>query len=100
MDGTTNFVHSYPFTCVSIGLAVQQQPVVGVVYNPILCEMFCAAKGSGAFLNDEPISVSNTQGRLGGSHCLPYKGLQLSSSFDPTDLWAHPGASNQFAALM
>lgn len=62
LDGTTNFVHSYPFTCVSIGLAVQQQPVVGVVYNPILGELFYAAKGSGAFLNDKPISVSDTQG--------------------------------------
>lgn len=61
LDGTTNFVHSYPFTCVSIGLAVQQQPVVGVVYNPILGELFYAAKGSGAFLNDKPISVSDTQ---------------------------------------
>jgi fructose-1,6-bisphosphatase/inositol monophosphatase family enzyme len=62
LDGTTNFVHSYPFTCVSIGLAVQQQPVVGVVYNPMLGEMFCAAKGSGAFLNDKPISVSDETG--------------------------------------
>lgn len=62
LDGTTNFVHSYPFTCVSIGLAVQQQPVVGVVYNPMLGELFCAAKGCGAFLNDQPIRVSDTRG--------------------------------------
>lgn len=62
LDGTTNFVHGYPFTCVSIGLAVQQQPVVGVVYNPMLGEMFTAAKGYGAFLNDKPIRVSDEQG--------------------------------------
>lgn len=62
LDGTTNFVHGYPFTCVSIGLAVQQQPVVGVVYNPMLGELFYAAKGCGAFLNDKPIRVSDTQG--------------------------------------
>jgi hypothetical protein len=62
LDGTTNFVHGYPFTCVSIGLAVQQQPVVGVVYNPMLNEMFTAAKGCGAFLNDKPIQVSDEQG--------------------------------------
>lgn len=36
LDGTTNFVHGYPFSCVSIALSVGQEPVVGVVYNPIL----------------------------------------------------------------
>lgn len=63
LDGTTNFVHGYPFTCVSIGLAVQQQPVVGVVYNPMLGEMFHAAKGCGAFLNDKSITASDTTGK-------------------------------------
>jgi fructose-1,6-bisphosphatase/inositol monophosphatase family enzyme len=36
LDGTTNFVHGYPFSCVCIALSIEQQPVVGVVYNPIL----------------------------------------------------------------
>jgi fructose-1,6-bisphosphatase/inositol monophosphatase family enzyme len=63
LDGTTNFVHGYPFTCVSIGLSIQQQPVVGVVYNPMLGELFHAAKGCGAFLNDTPIAASDTTGK-------------------------------------
>ena len=52
--GTTNFVHRFPFVCVSIGLAVYREPVLGVVYNPILGELFSAVKGRGALLNGEP----------------------------------------------
>lgn len=36
--GTTNFVHRYPFSCVSVGLTIGKRPVVGVVFNPILGE--------------------------------------------------------------
>lgn len=60
IDGTTNFVHQYPFVGVSIGLAVAKELVLGVVYNPILEEMFTATKGGGAFLNSSPIKVSST----------------------------------------
>lgn len=38
-DGTINFVHRFPYICVCIGLVVNKQPVVGVVYAPILDEM-------------------------------------------------------------
>ncbi|XP_037090142.1 inositol monophosphatase 1-like isoform X1 [Pollicipes pollicipes] len=58
VDGTMNFVHSFPFVCVSIGLTVNKEPVVGVIYNPILDHMYHARKGCGAFLNDERISAS------------------------------------------
>lgn len=58
IDGTTNFVHRYPNSCVSIGLAIGKQPAVGVVYNPLLDELFTATRGGGAFLNGAPISVS------------------------------------------
>lgn len=62
IDGTTNFVHGYPFSAVSIGLTVDKQPVVGVVYNFNLDQMFAAKKGSGATLNGKPISVSKCTG--------------------------------------
>eukprot|EP00250_Pteridium_aquilinum_P007697 c17367_g1_i1 orf=301-1128(-) len=58
LDGTTNFVHRFPFVCVSIGLTIEKVPVVGVVYNPILNELFTAVKGGGAFLNGTPIRAS------------------------------------------
>jgi len=59
VDGTTNFVHRFPFCCVSIALAVDKNVVVGVVYNPILDELFHAVDGQGAFLNNASISCSD-----------------------------------------
>jgi inositol-phosphate phosphatase/L-galactose 1-phosphate phosphatase len=58
IDGTTNFVHHFPFSCVSIGFCIDRTPVLGVVFNPILNELFSAVRGGGAFLNGEPIHVS------------------------------------------
>ncbi|KAJ3134863.1 hypothetical protein HK100_003258 [Physocladia obscura] len=53
VDGTTNFVHGFPFVCISIALVVGKEPVVGVVLNPILEETFYARRGGvGAFLVD------------------------------------------------
>ncbi|KAK3808391.1 MAG: myo inositol monophosphatase [Benniella sp.] len=51
IDGTTNFVHGFPFVAVSIGLTIGKEPVVGVIYNPILDQLFTAAKGRGAYLS-------------------------------------------------
>ncbi|EFJ24662.1 hypothetical protein SELMODRAFT_232297 [Selaginella moellendorffii] len=59
LDGTTNFVHGFPFVCVSIGLTIGKVPSVGVVYNPILNELFTAVKGRGAFLNGSKITASS-----------------------------------------
>eukprot|EP01025_Chloroclados_australasicus_P016298 TRINITY_DN18126_c0_g2_i5.p1 TRINITY_DN18126_c0_g2~~TRINITY_DN18126_c0_g2_i5.p1 ORF type:complete len:317 (+),score=44.56 TRINITY_DN18126_c0_g2_i5:105-953(+) len=61
IDGTTNFVHRYPFVCVSIGLTIHKEPIIGVVYNPILNELFSASKGAGAHLNGDPISVTSEE---------------------------------------
>ncbi|CAL1385975.1 unnamed protein product [Linum trigynum] len=59
LDGTTNFVHGFPFVCISIGLTIGKVPKVGVVYNPIMEELFTAIHGQGAFLNGNPIKVSS-----------------------------------------
>ena len=58
LDGTANYVHDIPAYCVSIGLIIDAEPVVGVIYDPRQNEMFAAAKGRGAFLNGRPIHVS------------------------------------------
>ncbi|XP_023642022.1 inositol-phosphate phosphatase [Capsella rubella] len=63
LDGTTNFVHGFPFVCVSIGLTIGKIPVVGVVYNPVMEELYTGVQGKGAFLNGKPIKVS-TQSEL------------------------------------
>ena len=49
-DGTTNFVHRLSLTCVLIAFLVNQQPVVGVIYDPMAQEMFWAIQGRGAYL--------------------------------------------------
>ena len=61
LDGTTNFVHGFPFFAVSIGLEMEGEMVVGVVLNPFMNEHFEATKGEGAFLNRKPIAVSRTK---------------------------------------
>lgn len=58
IDGTTNFIHGYPYSCTSLGLSENGKPVVGVVHNPHLNQTFHASKGNGAFLNGECINVS------------------------------------------
>ena len=60
LDGTTNYAHGYPVFCVSIALQNMDTVIVGIIYNPMLDEMFVAEKGQGAFLNDNKIHVSNT----------------------------------------
>ncbi|OWB69798.1 hypothetical protein B5S30_g5231 [[Candida] boidinii] len=55
IDGTSNFIHGFPFSCTSLALVYQNEPVVGVVYNPHINQLFSAAKGHGAFLNDKPL---------------------------------------------
>lgn len=61
VDGTTNFVHSFPFVAVCIGLAINKNLVAGVVYNAILDEMFTSIKGKGAYCNDAQINCSGQE---------------------------------------
>jgi myo-inositol-1(or 4)-monophosphatase len=58
LDGTTNYVHDCPMYCVSIGLYVAGEMVVGVVFDPSRPELFSAAKGQGAFLNGKRLRVT------------------------------------------
>ena len=60
IDGTTNFIHGIPFCAISIGIWENGQPVAGVVYNPVLDELFYAETGKGATLNGTPLNVTDT----------------------------------------
>jgi myo-inositol-1(or 4)-monophosphatase len=53
LDGTTNFLHSNPLFAVAIALERDGQVVAGLIYNPIMDEMFMAEKGKGAFMADK-----------------------------------------------
>jgi len=58
LDGTTNFIHGFPYYAVSIALAYRDQIQQAVVYDPTRNDLFYASKGRGAFLNDKRIRVS------------------------------------------
>ncbi len=61
LDGTTNYAHGFPVYCISIALEKGGEIILGVVYNPVLKELFVAEKNKGAFLNDKRICVSKTR---------------------------------------
>lgn len=61
IDGTTNFVHGIPHLGISIGVWEDGTPSLAVVYNPILDELFYAAKDQGAYLNGTKIKVSEQE---------------------------------------
>ena len=58
IDGTVNFAHGIPLNCVSIGIEKNGEMLMAAVYNPHMNEFFFAEKGKGAYLNDQPIRVS------------------------------------------
>jgi myo-inositol-1(or 4)-monophosphatase len=70
LDGTTNFAHGYPVFCVSLGLehrstedksGMSAQRIAAVVYDPTRDELFSAAQGCGARLNNQPTQVSKIE---------------------------------------
>ncbi|GBF78556.1 putative inositol monophosphatase [Paenibacillus sp. 598K] len=61
IDGTTNFVHGFPFFVVSIALAYRGEVIVGVVYDPSRDELFVAEKGKGAYVHGARMEVSKEQ---------------------------------------
>jgi myo-inositol-1(or 4)-monophosphatase len=60
LDGTNNYFHGYPVFAVSIALRKGNEPLIGVVHMPYVGELFWAAKGMGAYINDEKINISST----------------------------------------
>ncbi len=55
LDGTSNYVHRFPYYAVSIGLERKGQLRVGVIFDPNRQELFWAVRGHGAFLNGKPL---------------------------------------------
>jgi myo-inositol-1(or 4)-monophosphatase len=58
LDGTFNFSRGIPFFAVSLSLFEEEQPILGVVHDPMIGETFHACVGGGAWLNEERIAVS------------------------------------------
>lgn len=58
VDGTINFIHGHPHYAVSMGLYQRGEPLLGVVYNPAIDELFAGETGKGATRNGKPLRVS------------------------------------------
>ncbi len=83
LDGTKNYIHGFPMFAVSIALAYRGSLIVGVVLDPLRDELFHAERQRGAFLNGQPIHVSETQDL---SQCLigtgfPFRAKQLTEPY-------------------
>jgi myo-inositol-1(or 4)-monophosphatase len=51
IDGTTNFIHGFPAVCISLGVTINREPHIGVIYNPFLDELWTGIKGHGSYLS-------------------------------------------------
>jgi myo-inositol-1(or 4)-monophosphatase len=59
LDGTTNYARRVPFSCTSVGVLEDGEPLAGAIYDPLRDQTFAAERGKGATLNGEPIHASS-----------------------------------------
>lgn len=59
VDGTTNLIHSFRHSAISLALAEGEQVLLGIIYDPFTDELFTARRKQGAFCNDRAIHVSD-----------------------------------------
>lgn len=81
IDGTVNFVHTFPNVCISLALCVYKMPVIGVVYNPYTTHMYTAIKNQGSYLS-MPVRAS---GATNGATPTPHK-IRLPRKTYPSPL--------------
>lgn len=60
IDGTTNFVHGFRNSCISVGLMCCGVMELGVIYNPYTDELYCAKRGEGAYLGASRLKIKDT----------------------------------------
>ncbi|MCC5957432.1 MAG: inositol monophosphatase [Natronohydrobacter sp.] len=76
LDGTTNFLHGLPHWAVSIALEFKGEIVAAVVFDPAKDELYVAEKGTGCFMNDRRLRVSN---RNSLTDCLFATGIPFAT---------------------
>lgn len=79
LDGTTNFIHGFPFYCISIALQSKGRIEQAVVYDPTRNDLFTSTRGRGAFMNDRRLRVSK---RLNLEECLISTGFPFRADDD------------------
>lgn len=84
IDGTTNFICGYRFSAISVGLALNGEAVLGVVYNPWSEELYWAQRGEGAYLNGKRLQLRNRPLSEGVVCCgtAPYNLELTDQTFD------------------
>ncbi len=87
VDGTTNLIHNYRQSMVSVALASNGEIVLGIIYNPYTEEIYWAEAGKGAYKNENRIHVSSVKEL---SHSLISVG---------TSPYYHENAAQNFAAM-
>ncbi len=90
LDGTTNYAHGFPWFAVSIALEIEGTVTVGVVYHPMMDELFSAVAGTGAYLNGAGIQVSCRE---------PLKQCLLSTGFPYDRTWENDNNFSNFAKM-
>lgn len=89
VDGTTNFAGGVPHFCISMALTdADRQTLVAVIYEPNRNELYTAIRGGGAFLNGEPMQVTQTDTLL---ESIVASGFPYTKHTDPdnnTTAWA------------
>lgn len=86
IDGTANFVRDFHISCISIGLTINKEQVLGIAYNPFTQELFTAIKGQGAYLNGKRIYTSGQ--REIGKSVMAYE-LSLAKSKKLRDMYLY-----------
>ena len=79
LDGTTNFLHGFPVYAVSIAMSYKKQLQVAVVYDPCRNDLYTAARGAGAYLNEKRIRVSKRDKLI---DCLIGTGFPFKANSD------------------
>jgi myo-inositol-1(or 4)-monophosphatase len=84
LDGTTNFLHGIPIFSISLALVRNGVPVAGVIFNPVMDELYVAETGQGAYLNDRRLRVAGRKKLADSVVCcgLPHMGRGDHAKFN------------------
>lgn len=84
IDGTTNFMFRYNYSCISVGLSYAGKMIAGFVYNPYVDEMFTGVRGWGAYLNGKRLHMkdSSLEDGIASFGCARYNEADTDLLFD------------------
>ena len=87
IDGTNNYLHGIPNTCISIAFCQKGEVKAAVVYAPLLKELYTAQRGQGAYLNGDRIETSKTEELSRSMLCTGYADLRKHGDETNLGVW-------------